>query len=113
LPGLVRIPDISFISWDRLPSRYYPKEPIPNLAPDLAVEVLRESNTAKEMKRKLQEYFAVGVRLVWFADPKARTVEVFTAADRSTTLEENQTLDGGDVLPGFALPLAALFDRLD
>ena len=113
MPGLVRIPDVSFISWDRLPSRHYPKEPIPDLVPDLAVEVLSESNTPKEMKRKLREYFVVGVRLVWFVDPETRNVEVFTAVDRSTTLDQGQTLDGGDVLPGFVLPLAELFDRVN
>ena len=56
LPHLVRIPDVSFISWDRVPSRdELPAEPIPNLVPDLAVEVLSESNTPEEMKRKLRE----------------------------------------------------------
>ena len=109
MPGLMRIPDVSFVSWDRLPSRHYPKEPIPTLAPDLAVEVLSESNTPKEMARKLRNYFAVGIRLVWYVDPETRTAEVFTAVDRSTTLGEGQALDGGEVLPGFALPLAELF----
>jgi Uma2 family endonuclease len=109
LPGLVRIPDVSFVSWDRLPDRQCPEEKIPSLAPDLAVEVLSESNTPKEMARKLREYFAVGVRLVWYVDPETRTVEVFTAVDRSTRLGADQTLEGGDVLPGFALPLAELF----
>jgi Uma2 family endonuclease len=109
MPGLVRIPDVSFISWDRLPERRIPEEPIPTLAPDLAVEVLSESNTPKEMERKLRDYFAVGVRLVWYVDPESRTVEVFTAVDRSTTLDAGRTLDGGAVLPGFALPLAELF----
>jgi Uma2 family endonuclease len=109
MPGLVRIPDVSFFSWDRFPDRQLPKEKIPGLAPDLAVEVLSESNTPKEMDRKLQDYFAAGVLLVWYVDPEARTVEVFTAVDRSITLGEGQALDGGAVLPGFALPLAELF----
>jgi Uma2 family endonuclease len=113
LPGRVRIPDIAFISWDRLPNRESPKKPIPDLVPDLAVEVLSESNTKKEMAIKLQEYFAAGVRLVWYVEPEARTVRVYTAPDRSTLLTEEQTLDGGDVLPGFALPLRELFPRKD
>lgn len=112
-PGLVRIPDVSFVSWARLPERQSPGKPIPDLAPDLAVEVLSERNTPKEMGRKLGEYFSVGVRLVWYVDPKARTVEVFTAVDRSTMLDEGRTLDGGDVLPGFVLPLRELFPRRD
>src|SRR5947209_5803203 len=44
-PGLVRIPDVAFISWARLPNRRVPTEPIPEVAPDLAAEVLRVGNT--------------------------------------------------------------------
>jgi Uma2 family endonuclease len=112
MPGLVRLPDLSFVSWEKLPGRQVPTDPIPKLAPDLAVEVLSKGNTPKEMKRKLREYFFSGVRLVWFVSPLRRTVEVFTAPDQSRTLTEDQTLDGGDVLPGFALPLRELFARL-
>jgi Uma2 family endonuclease len=112
-PQLVRIPDVAFLSWDRLPGRRVPDEPVPELAPDLAVEVLSESNTPAEMARKRQEYFNAGVRLVWFVDPDARTVEVYTAPDQSTALNEGDTLDGGAVLPGFAVPLRELFAELD
>jgi Uma2 family endonuclease len=111
--GLVRMPDVAFVSWGRLPDRRVPREPIPELAPDLAVEVLSESNTPGEMARKRQEYFAAGVQLVWLVDPEARTVEVFTAPEQSTLLHEEETLEGGAVLPGFALPLRELFAELD
>ena len=77
--GLVRIPDVAFISWNRLPNRRVPTEPIPDLAPDLAVEVLSAGNTPGEMARKRQDYFAAGVQVVWQVDPNTRTVEVFTA----------------------------------
>src|SRR5262245_32081748 len=50
LPGLVRIPDVAFISWQRVGWKEYPREPIPDLAPDLAVEVLSEGNTEEEME---------------------------------------------------------------
>ncbi len=109
--GLVRIPDVSFISWDRLPNRELPAEPIPDLVPDLAVEVLSESNTEAEIKRKLREYFKAGVRLVWIVDPETHTVRVYTSPRRSTLVDENGTLDGGSVLPGFRLPLRKLFAR--
>ncbi len=112
VPGLVRLPDLSFVSWDRLPERKVPSVPIPKLAPDLAVEVLSKGNTPKEMERKLREYFFSGVRLVWFVSPLRRTVQVFTAPDQSRLLAEDETLDGGDVLPGLALPLRELFARL-
>lgn len=61
------------------------------------------------MRRKLHEYFAAGVLLVWYVDPKARTVQVYTAVDQSVTLREGDTLDGGAVLPGFRLMLSQLF----
>jgi Uma2 family endonuclease len=111
-PGLVRLPAISFIRWERFPGHVFPLDPIADLAPDLVVEVLREGNTPKEMERKLKEYFLGGVRLVWFVDPEQRTVQVFTAPDQSTLLTEEQTLGGGDVLPGLALPLRKVFGHL-
>jgi Uma2 family endonuclease len=111
--GLVRVPDLAFASWDRIPGRRRPTEPIAGFAPDLAIEVLSRSNTKAEMARKRREYFEAGVRLVWEVDPRARTVSVYDAPERSTCLDVAQTLDGGDVLPGFALSLADLFGELD
>jgi Uma2 family endonuclease len=108
-PGLVRIPDISFISWGRLPGREIPDAPLPDLAPDLAVEVLSKGNTRKEMKRKVGEYFGAGVRLVWLVDRKKEIVHVYTAPDEVRRLVAGQMLDGGELLPGFTLPLRKLF----
>lgn len=108
-PGLVRIPDVAFAAWNKFSSPEYLGESIPDLVPDLAVEVLSEGNTPKEMSRKLDDYFDAGVRLVWFVDPRKRTVEVFTQRESCVTLEESQTLTGGDVLPGYKLPLKRLF----
>jgi Uma2 family endonuclease len=112
-PGLVRIPDVSYVSWARIPGGRMPKEPIPSLAPDLAVEVLSPSNTPREMARKRHDYFEAGVRLVWIVDPDNQTVDIYNAPDNPTRLDASETLDGGDVLPGFALPLADLFADLD
>lgn len=113
-PGRVRIPDISFYSWDRLPGRRLPEESLPTLAPDLAVEILSRSNTPQEMLLKRQDYFRVGVRLVWEVDPEKRTVAVYTAPETPpATLTEADTLVGGSVLPGFTLPLRDLFAELD
>jgi Uma2 family endonuclease len=111
--GRVRIPDIAFFNWDRMPGRRLPAEPIPTLFPDLAIEVLSRSNTRAEMRLKRQDYFSVGVRLVWEVDPEARTVAVYTAPEGPTVLAQADTLDGGAVLPGFTLPLRDLFAELD
>jgi Uma2 family endonuclease len=112
-PGLVRIPDVAFAGWDRFPNRCVPREPIPDLTPDLAIEILSQSNTNKEMARKRQDYFTAGVRLVWIIDPSARTVHVFNAPDQFIALDASGTLDGGDVLPGFSIALLELFSILD
>jgi len=112
-PGLVREPDVAFASWDRIPGRRRPTEPIAGFAPDLAIEVLSQSNTKKEMARKRLEYFEAGVRLVWEVDTDARTVAIYEAPEGPTVLGVKQTLNGGQVLPGFVLPLADLFAELD
>jgi Uma2 family endonuclease len=111
--GRVRMPDVAFTSWDRMPGRRRPAKPIPDLAPDLAVEILSGSNTPAEMRLKRQDYFTAGAQLVWEVDPEARTVSVYTALEDPTVLTESDTLDGGAVLPGFALPLRDLFGELD
>ena len=111
---------VSFPAWCESPTsrsspgRRFPKSKrkrgeIPLVAPDLVVEVLSKGNTPREMKRKLDEYFRAGVRLVWYVDPKRRTVRVYTAPDQSVLLTEDQQLDGGEVLPGFTLSIRDWF----
>jgi Uma2 family endonuclease len=108
-PGLVRIPDVAFFSWRHFPQRRLPRAPVPDLVPDLAVEVLSESNTAGEMARKLDEYLAAGVRLVWYVDPERRNAVVHTASGQVTEVGEDEALDGGEVLPGFSVVLRDWF----
>ena len=71
-----------FIAWERFPNRQLPREPIPALAPDLAIEVLSEGNTEQEMQRKLHDYFTAGVRLVWYIDPRSRSAKSYTAENQ-------------------------------
>jgi Uma2 family endonuclease len=110
-PGLVRLPDVSFISWDRFPNRELPAEPILDMAPDLAVEILSESNTEAEMERKLHEYFTAGAQLAWYVDPEQRTVHVYTSPTDVLVLSEEDVLDGGTVLPGFQISIRDWFTR--
>jgi len=110
LPDRVRIPDVAFISFARLPGGRVPKDPVPSLAPDLAVEVLSDSNTRNEMSIKLREYFTAGVRLVWYVDPKTRSVDVYTGPQEVRKLSGDDLLSGGDVLPGFEVKVSAIFD---
>jgi Uma2 family endonuclease len=113
LPSQVRIPDVSFISWERLPGRRLPRQPVAALAPDLAIEVLSKGNTKAEMERKLHDYFTAGVRLVWYIDPATRSARAFTAEDRIVEVDENGSLSGGEVLPGFELSLRELFAMME
>jgi Uma2 family endonuclease len=110
-PGRVRLPDVSFVSWSKLPNRELPAEPIADLVPDLAVEVLSKDNTPREMENKRREYFQGGTRLVWEIDPTTRTARVYTSPTQFQEIGPHGVLDGGDVLPGFALLLSQLFTR--
>jgi Uma2 family endonuclease len=113
LAGLVRIPDVAFVSWDRTPDGKVPKAPIPHLAPNLAVEVLSRSNTPSEMASKRQDYFAAAVELVWEVDPDKRIIDVYTPPTDVVTLGPADVLNGGTVLPGFQIPVADLFAEVD
>jgi Uma2 family endonuclease len=111
VPNRVRLPDVSFVSWGKLPNHELPAEPIADLVPDLVVEVLSASNTRREMENKRREYFQGGARLVWEIDPPTRTARMYTSPDQFQEIELNGSLDGGDVLPGFTLSLFQLFAR--
>lgn len=113
MPGLIRVPDVSFIRWERFPEPgVVPDVAAIDVAPDLAIEVLSKSNTPREMQRKRKDYFLAGVRRVWVVDPKGRTVRVYTDPETATTFPETAVLTDEDLLPGFALPLETLFARL-
>ncbi len=110
----IRLPDVCVFARSRLPGGKLPREKVPSLSPDLAVEVLSESNTPAEMRQKLREYFANGTRLAWYVNPQSRTVAIYTsdADEPAKTVREGETLTGGDVLPGFELAVATLFADL-
>jgi Uma2 family endonuclease len=111
-PDLVRIPDVSFLSWTSLSERKIPAVSFLEQAPDLAVEIISPGNTQQEMAAKLKDYFAHGSRLVWYVYPLPREVHAFTSPTDCTVLPEEATLTGGEVLPGFELPVKAIFADL-
>ena len=109
-PGLVRIPDVSFIPWVRMPNEEMSDEPIAPYAPDLAVEVLSPSNTRGEIDRKLREYFLAGTRLVWVIQPKTETARVYTSPTDSRRIAKTGSLDGASCCSRiFALPPLLVF----
>jgi Uma2 family endonuclease len=113
LKSQVRGPDVAFVSWGRLPGGKVPTDRVPEIVPDLAVEVLSDGNTYAEMARKRREYFHAGVRQVWMVDINQRTVAVYHDITKYEVLNETQSLVGGDALPGFEVSLAELFGELD
>lgn len=113
LPGMVKIPDVSFISWSRFPKEKLPRRPIPALIPDLAVEVLSQGNTLREMTAKLEKYFDAGVRLVWYVDPDSRMATMWQQPDHPLPVAVDGELDGFDVLPGLRISLVQLFAQAD
>lgn len=111
--GRMRMPDISFVSWDRFPDRKLPKTAVLDMGPDLAVEVISKSNTKAEMRQKLDEYFRAGAKLVWYVYPERRCVVAYTSLKESLEVDEEGTLEGGNLLPGFQLKLSELFDHVE
>ncbi|HKQ52348.1 MAG TPA: Uma2 family endonuclease [Pyrinomonadaceae bacterium] len=107
-PDTVRAPDIAFICAERIQSAGR-AEGYGEGAPDLAVEVLSPGNTKREMTEKVEDYFAAGARLVWIVNPKLKTVTVYRSPTDIVTLTEQDTLDGGEVVPGFQIPVAGIF----
>ena len=78
------------------------------VAPDLAVEIVSPSNTAADIHLKVRQLLRAGTALVWVVYPETRSVEAHTD-DGAMTYAEDDTLDGGDVLPGFTVRVGDIF----
>jgi Uma2 family endonuclease len=106
-PDTVRGADVAFISNERY-SRLESKRGFLEVAPDLVVEVLSPEDRPGEVARKVAEYLEAGVRLVWVADPETKTVR---AHRPGSEVREADRLAGDDVLPGFDVAIAELFEE--
>lgn len=111
--GIIRLPDVSFVARHRLPELKVPRQGIPDLIPDLAVEVIGQGNTREEMHRKLREYFAAGVKVVWYVYPESCSVRIYSDLEHFIERRAPESLDGGELLPGFSLEIAEWFARAD
>jgi Uma2 family endonuclease len=101
------IPDVGYISKDRLPEEPECEAPVP---PDFAVEVKSPTDSKRAMRRKAEKYLAHGTRLVWLVFPEDQEVEVYDARYEDVkNIGIEGTLDGGDVLPGFTLAVKDIF----
>jgi Uma2 family endonuclease len=107
-PDTVRAPDVAFIRQARVEQAdstagYWPG------APDLAVEVTSPGDTVRQVEEKVTEWLEAGARMVWVVSPKLKTVTVYRSLTNIITLTEKDTLDGGEVVPGFQIPVAEIF----
>ncbi len=107
-PDTVFAPDIAFVRADRWPTGDA-EDHFGELAPDLAVEVRSPSESMRTLLAKARRYLAAGVLLVWLVDPETRTVIVLVPGMDPVTLTDGDVLDGGDVVPGFRLPVSDVF----
>ena len=107
-PDVLVAPDVAFIRSGRLPEDR-DKQKFIETAPDLFDEGVSPSEQPGDITNKVQRYLDADVQLVWIVYPRQRTVAVFKADRTWDNLQSDAELDGGDVLPGFKLPLAELF----
>jgi Uma2 family endonuclease len=108
---LQRRPEVAFVSHARWPyNRRVPDVPVWDMVPDLAIEVLSPSNSAVAVHRKIHEYFKAGVIRVWVVYPEQAEIYIYSTPQQVQVVGIGQELDGGDLLPGFRLPVAVLFE---
>lgn len=106
-PPTVRGPDAAFIARD--PAAPAPRGPWTE-PPTLAVEVVSPSNTAGEIQEKVLEHLEAGTELVWVIDPASRSVTEWRPSGDAHVYREGETLETEDVLPGFSLHVASIFE---
>ena len=109
-PDTVRAPDIAFITRERVKDVGETKGYWPG-APDLAVEVLSPDDRVSDVEQKISEWLEAGSKQVWVVSPKMQTVTVYRSTTDIEVLAENETLGGGDVVPGFKFPISEIFSE--
>ncbi len=103
------VPDVAFVRAERVPPLEEERK-ILRLVPDFVVEVRSPSDNWAPLLAKAAIYLEAGVRLVWLIDPINRTVTVLTPSTVLATLHAGETIDGVDVLPGFSVRVAEIFE---
>ena len=104
-----RKPDVAFVPYARWPrTRKIPSTNAWDVLPDLCVEVVSPNDLAEENRTKVEEYLEAGVRLVWVVYPRQRVVDVYESGGGVRVLRRDDVLDGGAVIPGFAVKLSDL-----
>ncbi len=108
--GAKRSPDASWVlreRWDALSDEQ--QEEFPPLAPDFVMELLSKHDALEELRSKMREYIANGVRLGWLIDRFSQRVEVYRAGQGPVTLDHPTMVNGDPELPGFVLDLTQIW----
>jgi Uma2 family endonuclease len=111
-PDTVVGADAVFLTQDQLPPRRCPEGYLETI-PALVVEVRSKNDTNTNVAEKVADYLAAGVRVVWVADPAQRTLTVHRPGEPPLELGVGDTLTAEGIIPGFAVPVARLFEGLD
>ncbi len=106
-PDTIRGADVLFISHERLAQ--VQARSFLDVAPELIIEVMSPDDRWSEVKQKLKEYFAIGVTIVWVADPTDKTISIYRSLTDVRILSENEVITGEDVLPDFKVNVAEFF----
>ena len=107
-PDTVRAADAAFVAQDRIPAEGEP-EGYWAIAPDLVAEVVSASDSASAVHAKVADWLGAGCRLVWVVYPDTQTVTEYRSLTQIRVLTADQSLEGGDVLPGFDYQVGELF----
>jgi len=102
--GDVLSPDVSFVRFETLPGGKTP-EGFGKFAPDLAVEIVSPSDSLFDVEAKADLFLQHGTRLVWVINPRSRRATIFRPGQRVQVIQDDEALDGADVLPGFSVVL--------
>ena len=108
-PDTVRAPDAAFIRKERLGEGQGVKGYWPG-PPDLAIEVVSPDDTYAEVQEKALTWLEAGSLMVLVINPRKRPVTVYRSLSDIVILTENDTLDGGEVVPGWTLPVREIFE---
>lgn len=108
-PDQVRIPDVSFVAWERVPEGEI-SEGFWEGAPTLAVEVVSPHDRADDIYERVQDYLAAGSRQVWVLWPRQRALSVYRPDADTRELGPDSVLEADDILPGFSVRVGNLFD---
>jgi len=109
-PDTIRAADVAYISNERLAQRQKKKGYL-DVAPEIVVEIMSPDDNWSEVMQKMREYFSIGVKLIWVADPEAKTIYAYRSMTEVREFKMGEALTADEMLAGFSVPVAELFEE--